>query len=72
VDETIRGEGPFAGGGNRARETGIAGFYAEILPDNLPAMKVLHKLAFPVKTIATQGNHQLRVRFERPREQTTT
>ena len=72
VDETIRGKGPFAGGGNRARESGIAGFDAEILPDNLPAMKVLHKPGFPVETIVAQGNYQLRVSFERPREQTTT
>ena len=48
-----------------ARENGIAGFDAEILPDNLPAMKVLHKLGFPVETIVAQGNYQLRVRFER-------
>ncbi len=49
-----------------ARENGIAGFEAEILPDNPPAMKVLHKLGFPVETIASSGNYQLRVRFERP------
>ena len=49
-----------------ARENGIAGFEAEILPDNPPAMKVLHKLGFPVETIASAGNYQLRVRFERP------
>ena len=49
-----------------ARENGIAGFEAEILPDNPPAMKVLHKLGFPVETIASSGNYQLRLRFERP------
>ncbi len=49
-----------------ARENGIAGFEAEILPDNPPAMKVLHKLGFPVETIASAGNYQLRLRFERP------
>jgi acyl-CoA hydrolase/GNAT superfamily N-acetyltransferase len=49
-----------------ARENGIAGFEAEILPDNPAAMKVLHKLGFPVETIASAGNYQLRVRFERP------
>ncbi len=49
-----------------ARENGIAGFEAEILPDNPPAMKVLHKLGFPVETIASAGNYQLRVKFERP------
>jgi acyl-CoA hydrolase/RimJ/RimL family protein N-acetyltransferase len=49
-----------------ARENGIAGFEAEILPDNPPAMKVLHKLGYPVETIASSGNYQLRVRFERP------
>ena len=48
-----------------ARENRIAGFDAEILPDNLPAMKVLHKLGFPVETVASSGNYQLRVRFER-------
>jgi len=52
-----------------ARETGVAGFDAEILPDNLPAMNVLHKLGFPVETVAAEGNYQLRVRFERPKEQ---
>ena len=72
MDVTIRGKSPFAGGGNRARESGIAGFDAEILPDNLPAMKVLHKLGFPVETIVAQANYPIRVRFERPREQTTT
>ncbi len=49
-----------------ARENGIAGFEAEILPDNPPAMKVLHKLGFPVETLASAGNYQLRLRFERP------
>ncbi len=53
-------------------QSGIAGFDAEILPDNLPAMKVLHKLGFPLETIVAQSNYPLRVRFERPREQTTT
>ncbi len=49
-----------------ARENGIAGFEAEILPDNPPAMKVLHKLGYPVETIASSGNYQLKLRFERP------
>ncbi len=48
-----------------ARENGIAGFDAEILSDNPPAMRVLHKLGFPVETTAAGGNYHLRVRFER-------
>jgi acyl-CoA hydrolase/RimJ/RimL family protein N-acetyltransferase len=49
-----------------ARESGIEGFVAEILPDNMPAMKVLHKLGFPVQTVMNAGNYQLRVSFGRP------
>ena len=48
-----------------ARENGIAGFDAEILSDNPPAMRVLHKLGFPVETTVASGNYHLRVRFER-------
>ena len=50
-----------------ARENGIEGFVAEILPDNAPAMKILHKLGFPVETILSGGNYQLKVSFGRPR-----
>jgi acyl-CoA hydrolase/GNAT superfamily N-acetyltransferase len=53
-----------------ARENGIAGFDAEILPDNPPAMRVLHKLGFPVETTVAGGNYHLRVRFERVAAQT--
>ena len=49
-----------------ARESRIAGFEAEILPDNAAAMKVLHKIGFPVETVVSEGNYQLRVLFERP------
>ncbi|MFA5896698.1 MAG: GNAT family N-acetyltransferase, partial [Thermoplasmata archaeon] len=48
-----------------ARENGIAGFDAEILSDNPPAMRVLHKLGFPVETMVAAGNYHLRVKFER-------
>ncbi len=48
-----------------ARENGIAGFDAEILSDNPPAMRVLHKLGFPVETTVAGGNYHLRVKFER-------
>ncbi len=49
-----------------ARENGIIAFDAEILPDNVAAMKVMHKLGFPVETKVTEGNYLLRVRFDRP------
>ena len=49
-----------------AREGGIAGFDAEVLSDNLPAMRVLHKLGFPVETRTYEGTYHLRLRFERP------
>ena len=52
-----------------ARESGIEGFVAEILPDNTPAMKVLHKLGFPVETVMQAGNYQLKVSFRRPKPQ---
>ncbi len=48
-----------------ARENGRAGFDAEILADNLPAMRVLHKLGFPVETETYEGAFHMRVRFER-------
>ncbi len=51
-----------------ARESGIEGFVAEILPDNTPAMKILHKLGFPVETTLSGGNYQLRVSFGHPRK----
>ncbi len=53
-----------------ARENGIAGFDAEILSDNPPAMRVLHKLGFPVETTVAGGNYHLRVKFERVAAQT--
>ena len=43
----------------------VRGFDAEILSDNPPAMRVLHKLGFPVETTVASGNYHLRVRFER-------
>ncbi len=46
-----------------ARENGIEGFVAEILSDNIPAMRVLSKLGFPVETTLSGGNYQLRVSF---------
>jgi len=49
-----------------ARENGIAGFEAEILSDNPPAMRVLHKLGFPVETRVYEGTYHLQIRFERP------
>jgi acyl-CoA hydrolase/RimJ/RimL family protein N-acetyltransferase len=49
-----------------ARESGLSGFEAEILPDNSAAMKVFHKIGYPVETLVTPGNYQLRVRFEHP------
>ena len=53
-----------------ARENGIAGFEAEILSDNPPAMRVLHKLGFPVETRVYEGTYHLQIRFERPRSPT--
>ncbi|MEK6986703.1 MAG: GNAT family N-acetyltransferase, partial [Candidatus Thermoplasmatota archaeon] len=55
-----------------ARENGIAGFDAEILSDNPPAMRVLHKLGFPVETMVAGGNYHLRVKFERVAPETPT
>ncbi len=49
-----------------ARENGVAGFDAEILPDNSAAMKVLHRLGYPVETVVAAGNFQLRVMFGKP------
>ncbi len=49
-----------------ARENGVAGFDAEVLSDNAPAMKVLHRLGYPVETVVAAGNYQLRVMFGRP------
>ena len=55
-----------------ARESGIEGFVAEILPDNLPAMKILSKLGFPVETVLSGGNYQLKVSFGRSRPSETS
>ena len=49
-----------------ARESGIDGFVAEILPYNTPAIKLIHGLGLPVQTaILPGGNFQLRVAFEK-------
>ncbi len=49
-----------------ARESGINGFVAEILPYNTPAIKLVHELGLPVQTdVLPGGNLQLRVAFER-------
>ena len=50
-----------------ARENGIEGFVAEILQDNLPATRLLHKLGFPVETTLSGGNYQLKVSFRHGR-----
>ena len=48
-----------------ARESGIEGFVAEILPYNTPAIKLIHGLGLPVQTtVLPGGNFQLRVSFE--------
>ena len=48
-----------------ARESGIDGFVAEILPYNTPAIRLMHLLGLPVQTaILPGGNFQLRVSFE--------
>jgi len=49
-----------------ARNSGVEGFVAEILPDNAAAMKVLHKIGLPVETVITEGSYQLSVSFHRP------
>ena len=49
-----------------ARNSGVEGFVAEILPDNLAAMKVLHKLGLPVETVISEGSYRLSVNFHRP------
>ena len=50
-----------------ARENGVEGFVAEILPDNYPAMRILSKLGFPVETTLSGGNYHLKVSFGRTR-----
>ena len=48
-----------------ARESGIEGFVAEILPYNTPAIKLVHSLGLPVQTTTLPGGTlQLRVSFE--------
>jgi acyl-CoA hydrolase/RimJ/RimL family protein N-acetyltransferase len=49
-----------------ARNSGVEGFVAEILPDNAAAMKVLHKIGLPVETVIQEGSYQLTVSFHRP------
>ena len=49
-----------------ARNSGVEGFVAEILPDNLAAMKVLHKIGLPVETVVDEGSYRLSVSFHRP------
>ena len=49
-----------------ARNSGVEGFVAEILPDNTAAMKVLHKIGVPVETVVAEGNYRLSVSFHRP------
>ncbi len=49
-----------------ARNSGVEGFVAEILPDNAAAMKVLHKIGLPVETVIQEGSYQLSVSFHRP------
>jgi RimJ/RimL family protein N-acetyltransferase len=48
-----------------ARNSGVEGFVAEILPDNTAAMKVLHKIGLPVQTVISEGSYQLTVSFHR-------
>jgi len=49
-----------------ARNSGVEGFVAEILPDNASAMKVMHKIGLPVETVVAAGNYRLSVSFHRP------
>jgi len=49
-----------------ARNSGVEGFVAEILPDNMAAMKVLHKIGLPVETVISEGSYRLSVSFHRP------
>lgn len=49
-----------------ARNSGVEGFVAEILPDNTVAMKVLHKIGLPVETTISEGSYRLSVSFHRP------
>ncbi len=49
-----------------ARNTGVEGFVAEILPDNVAATKVLHKIGLPVETVFAHGSYRLTVSFHRP------
>jgi len=49
-----------------ARNSGVEGFVAEILPDNTAAMKVLHKIGVPVETVISEGSYRLSVSFQHP------
>ena len=49
-----------------ARNSGVEGFVAEVLPDNTAAMKVLHKIGLPVETTIAEGSYRLSVSFHRP------
>ncbi len=49
-----------------ARNSGVTGFVAEVLPDNTPAMKVLHRLGLPVESAHLDGSYRLSVNFQRP------
>ena len=49
-----------------ARNTGVEGFVAEILPDNMAAMKVFHKIGPPVQTVVSEGSYRLTVSFHHP------
>ncbi|MDH5704112.1 MAG: GNAT family N-acetyltransferase, partial [Aigarchaeota archaeon] len=46
-----------------ARERGISGFTAEVLADNPRAMKILHKIGYPVESKMINGTYQVTVKF---------
>ena len=49
-----------------ARASGVEGFVAEVLPDNVAGAKVLGKLGLPMESHRSPGGHQLSVSFRRP------
>lgn len=46
-----------------ARERGISGFTAEVLADNPRAMKILHKIGYPIESKMIDGTYQVTVKF---------
>ena len=49
-----------------ARANGIKGFEADVLADNVAAMKLLRKLGYPMEIDRKEGTYRIRLTFRRP------